>query len=98
MNNYNNKKYQIDIIEQLYPFLKIRKNISNKHIDILSILYSKNINIECNLFDFIKNNSDNLQYWKILLFQVISTLADIQKLYPQFRHNNLMIKNIYVND
>lgn len=93
----NNKKSKIDIIEQLYPFLKIRKNISTKHIDILSILYSKNKNTECNLFDFIKNNSDNLQYWKILLFQVLSTLADIQQLHPQFRHNNLNIKNIYVN-
>ena len=46
-----------------------------------------------NLFDYIKENTCIL---KNLLFQVIHTLATIQLEYYDFRHNNLLLKNIVV--
>jgi serine/threonine protein kinase len=35
-----------------------------------------------------------LIYWKIIFFQIIFTLASIQKKYPDFRHNDLKANNI----
>ena len=38
----------------------------------------------------------DLIYWKVILFQIIFTLAVIQKKYPGFRHNDLKANNILV--
>ena len=34
--------------------------------------------------------------WKILFFQLIFTLVNIQQIYPSFRHNNLNVNNISI--
>ena len=40
--------------------------------------------------------TDNLCDYNKLLFQLIHTLALIQKEFPGFRHNNLTISNIFI--
>jgi len=45
------------------------------------------------LSKYIINNHIN---YKILLFQIIHTLSVIQNHYPNFRHNNLTLDNIYL--
>jgi len=49
---------------------------------LFNILNDKNMMIDENMM-------------KVIIFQVLHTLAVIQSKYPKFRHNNLDIKNIY---
>jgi hypothetical protein len=42
-----------------------------------------------------KNTEIDENMMKVIIFQVLHTLAVIQSKYPKFRHNNLDIKNIY---
>lgn len=46
-----------------------------------------------NLFDYLKENKC---VYKGLLFQVIHTLAVLQKEFVGFKHNNLILKNIFI--
>lgn len=46
-----------------------------------------------NLEEYLKENTCS---YKILLFQIIHTLAIIQKEFNGFRHNNLILKNIII--
>lgn len=45
------------------------------------------------LSDYLKTNSCD---YKVLLFQIIHTIATIQNEYPTFRHNNLILNNILI--
>jgi hypothetical protein len=45
------------------------------------------------LNEYLKSNSCD---YKVLLFQIIHTLAVIQNEYPTFRHNNLILNNILI--
>lgn len=38
-----------------------------------------------------------LDHWKIFIFQIMSTLVFIRSHYPDFRHNNLIVDNVYVS-
>lgn len=43
-----------------------------------------------------KYKSFSLIHWKVLSFQILYSLAIIQKKYSEFRHNNLTLSSIYV--
>lgn len=68
------------------------------YYDTVSILISEWAN-RGDLLDFIKKNYKkfNLLHWKVIFFQIISTLAVIQSKYPSFRHNDLKANNILVH-
>ena len=48
------------------------------------------------LLDFLRRNYKKIDliHWKVILFQIIFTLAVIHKKYPGFRHNDLKANNI----
>lgn len=50
------------------------------------------------LLDYIKNNYKTMtvKEWRVILFQILSTLAVIHEKYPGFRHNDLKANNILV--
>jgi hypothetical protein len=86
--------------EENYEYVNFMKKYKeNKYNDIIRVLIT-----ECgnrgNLFDFIKKNHNDpifsLTHWKVILFQIISTIAVIQSKYPSFRHNNLKCNNIFI--
>lgn len=59
------------------------------------------ISEHCNkgdLLDFIRMNYKKFSqiYWKVIFFQMISTLSVIQSKYPSFRHNNLKSNEFFV--
>lgn len=59
---------------------------------------------ESDLLDYIRNNYATMTYkqWRIIIFQLLSTLATIHSKYPTFRHNSLkpndvLVKKVPVN-
>jgi hypothetical protein len=50
------------------------------------------------LLDFIRKHYNKFEaiHWKVIFFQVISTLSIIQSKFPSFRHNNLKSNEIFV--
>jgi hypothetical protein len=73
---------------------KIKSAITNNKISNICCLqvrehFFKTINLE----DYLAENTCS---YKILLFQVIHTLAVIEKEFKKFKHNNLLLKNILV--
>lgn len=57
-------------------------------------------NIKNNLMDYINTNHKkmSLMTWKIIIFQILYTLTKIHKKYPNFKHNNLMVNKIMLNN
>ena len=89
-------KLNLDL--SLYP--KIKEDLENKRIlDNVSVLVSEWCSYG-NLRMYLKENSflfrNNSFYWDIIFFQLIYTLTIIQSVYPNFRHNDLHLKNILV--
>ena len=84
----NNEKYN-DFVERY-------KN--NEFYDQVSILISEWAN-RGDLLDFIRRMYKTFKpyHWKVLFFQVISTLAVIQSKFPSFRHNDLKANNILIH-
>ena len=85
INNINIEEFKIFINND---------NILNK---VMSIGITEHFYKMSYLSDFL--TTELLNTWtdneyKILFFQIIHTLAIIQNKYPNFRHNNLIIKNI----
>ena len=74
-----------------YTELLEQKEISN----IFSMRTKAQFTDAVNLMDYLSSNKDQVNY-KIILFQIIHTLAVIQKDYPDFIHNNLKLDNIIV--
>jgi len=71
-------------------YKKLIKNYhDNKYRDIGTVLISE-IATEGDLLNFIKNNyrTFSIKTWKILFFQVVSTLAVIQNTLPSFLHDD----------
>jgi len=65
--------------------------------DFVSVIVSE----WCNggdLLDYIRKNyaSMTLKHWKIVIFQILFTLARIHQDYPTFRHNDMKANNILV--
>lgn len=76
----------------------INRYNNGEYYDEVSILISEWAN-RGDLGDFIRNHYRNFQpiHWKVLFFQLISTLAVIQSKFPSFRHNDLKANNILIN-
>ena len=70
---------------------------NGEYYDDVSILISEWAN-RGDLNDFIKKNYKKFTaiHWKVIFFQLISTLAVIQSKFPSFRHNDLKANNILV--
>jgi ERCC4-related helicase len=84
-----------DIISQYEDIYKnYMEMISNNQIsNILSVRVKESFFKSEQLSEFIKSSEFNI---KKLLFQIIHTLAVLQKEYPGFRHNMLNLSNIFV--
>jgi hypothetical protein len=101
------------------PFICLKNNgfIKNKRYDAFVNLYEKKrihntvsilISEWANggdLLEYLRKNLKNMtsKEWRVLLFQIVSVFAIIQKKYPAFRHNdakanNWLIQNIDVTN
>jgi hypothetical protein len=89
--------YKIDDIFKSYPVHKEYINLleENKISNIFSLRCKAQFTDSISLMDYLNSNKDKVNY-KIILFQIIHTLAVIQKDYPDFIHNNLKLGNIFV--
>lgn len=67
--------------------------------DNVSILISEWAN-GGDLLEYLRANFHNLttKQWRVIFFQIISTLAVIQGKYPSFRHNDLKLNNILIQN
>ena len=88
-NIVDNKKYD----------MFIARYKKKEYHDTVSILISEWAN-GGDLLDYLRNNykTMTLRIWRVLLFQIISVLAVIQKKYPGFRHNDLKANNILIHN
>ena len=84
----DNKKYA-DFIERYKK---------GEYYDEVSILLSEWAN-RGDLLDFIRKRNHQFEpiHWKVIFFQIISTLAVIQSKYPSFRHNDLKANNVLIH-
>ncbi len=87
---------------QMNDIIKPYEDIYKKYIDmmkeeqisnIFSVRVKENFFKSIPLAEFIQSSECN---YKILLFQIIHTLAVLQKEFPGFRHNMLNLSNIFV--
>jgi len=69
----------------------------NDYYDKISILISEWAN-GGDLLDYLRNKYTilKLKEWRVILFQIISTLVVIQTKYPNFRHNDMKANNLLV--
>ena len=88
--NYNDIQFIFD--DNIKYKLK-NKMKANEILNICSIQIKEHYYKQILLSDYLKTNSCD---YKILLFQIIHTLAIIQNEYPTFRHNNLILSNIFI--
>ena len=89
-----NYKQISDSIENILPNNDLINNIQNDKIsDLFSIRVKEHFFRSIPLIDYM---SDNVCSFKPLLFQIIHTLAVIQKEHNGFRHNNLDVRNIFI--
>jgi serine/threonine protein kinase len=84
----DNKKY-LEFIERYNK---------DEYYNQVSILISEWAN-KGDLLDFIRKHYMEFKavHWKVIFFQLISTLAVIQSKFPAFRHNDLKANNILVH-
>lgn len=83
-----------DVLNKFDSFEYYMNEIQNGKIsDLFSINVKENFFKSENLEKYMKDNDFNL---KPLLFQLIHTLAIIQKDYPNFRHNSLSPSNVMI--
>jgi hypothetical protein len=75
----------------------VQRYNNGEYYNEVSILISEWAN-RGDLSDFIKKNWKKFTpiHWKVIFFQLISTLAVIQSKFPSFRHNDLKANNILV--
>lgn len=96
------------------PFINLKTNkyINNKKYDTFVDRYNKGEFHETvsillsewanggDLLEYMRNNLQNmdLKEWRVMLFQLFSVLAVIQKKYPGFRHNDLKANNVLIHN
>ena len=85
----NNKRYD--------QFIKKYKD--GEYYQNVSVLISEWAN-SGDLLDYIRKNYKEfkIKHWRSIFFQLLSVLAIIQTKYPSFRHNDLKMNNILVNE
>ena len=84
-NAKGNKKFE--------EFMKKYKN--GDYYDKISVLISEWAN-GGDLLDYVRSNykTMTLKEWRVIFFQILSSLAVIHKKYPSFRHNDMKANNI----
>jgi hypothetical protein len=84
-NAKGNKKFE--------EFMKKYKN--GDYYDKISVLISEWAN-GGDLLDYVRANykTMTLKEWRVIFFQILSSLAVIHKKYPSFRHNDMKANNI----
>ena len=96
-----NIDYKLEDLSELLSSLDMsefyRSKVNSEEIsDTFSINLKENFYRGINLEKYLKEaDKDDINY-KQILFQIIHTLAVIQKEYPTFVHNNLLLRNILV--
>ena len=84
-----------DILKSYPIYKKIQDDINDDIIkDIISVRVREGFNYSRSLEKYLDENDTSVL--KEILFQIIHCLAIIQKDYPTFRHNNFILKNIFV--
>jgi hypothetical protein len=85
----NNKRYD--------QFIKKYKD--GEYYQNVSVLVSEWANAG-DLLDYIRKNYKEfkIKHWRSIFFQLLSVLAIIQAKYPGFRHNDLKMNNLLVNE
>lgn len=73
---------------------KYKKNIFNDEVSILLSEWADG----GDLLEYLRENFTTLSVkkWRVIFFQIISTIAVIQYKYPGFRHNDLKLNNILI--
>lgn len=90
LNNFENT------FKNLLDFDKIKDDINlGKITDKFCIKIRENFFKLTPLEKYFEENGYNK--FKIIIFQILHTLAIIQDKYPNFRHNNLNLKSIFIN-
>ena len=93
----------LDDIKKLIDYNNepIQKALDNNDIiDIACLQIRENFFTTKSLDEYLKDNTCTTKKYiqcckyKILLFQIIHTLATLQDNFPGFKHNNLVLKNI----
>ena len=97
-------------IEHIIRFMEKNNNKEKKYVEFLENykkgMFHNNVSIllsewadKGDLLDYIRKNANSMTLieWKVILFQIISTLALIQHIYPAFRHNDLKANNILLS-
>lgn len=76
----------------------IEKYKKNKFNNQMSVLISEWAN-GGDLHEYIKKHYNTMtkKEWRVIFFQLLSTLAIIQTKYPNFRHNDLKLNNILIH-
>ena len=83
-----------DVLKNESFYSNIISKIKNKkHSDLFSVNIKEHFLNSESLTSYLKKNKYSI---KNLLFQVIHTLAVIQKEYPNFRHNALSTSNVFL--
>jgi hypothetical protein len=82
--------------DKIYPHIEKCSNLvdNNKIHNTLSVQVTEHFFKSKFLHPFIESTNFQLIHWKQLFFQILYTLAQIQDLYPSFRHNNLTTNTI----
>lgn len=75
---------------------KKEKGIFNNEVSVLISEWANG----GDLLEYLNNNFADLsvKQWKVIFFQIISTIAIIQCKYPGFRHNDLKLNNILIQN
>ena len=76
----------------------IKKYRDHDYYDNVSVLMSEWAN-RGDLLDFLRNSYTHMDetFWRVILFQLLSTMAIIHSKYPGFRHNDLKANNILIH-
>lgn len=88
--NFSDIESKIIDAEQFIPLVQSKSESGIACIQIRENYFSLLL-----LYNYIEEQGNNFDY-KILLFQIIHTLAVIKDRFPHFNHNNLILDNIYV--
>jgi hypothetical protein len=102
------KHILLPIINFDIKLLEIKNILNNIKLNDLFIKQCEDVESICSIkirecffnLQTLKDYLNNIDNYKLLLFQIIHTLAIIKNKYPDFNHNNLNLENIfvYIND
>jgi hypothetical protein len=92
--NIDVKLSDLSILKNMELNSKFKKYLDSNTDAICSVKLREKINNLTNLKEYVK--SKKIVNYKVLLFQIIHTLAVIKNIYTYFKHNNLNLENIFI--